>query len=195
MWNPLLELLFLNHGMTLSISTLWTSTWPRSHSLVTLLLIYYDTRRRCSSLHTDILVTIALGASSSYGTIATFVISSVVISRIDEVSMPCTGILVGLDDTTLTCMVTIANAYDLAVMCQLHEFSKLASSPSLWSMDSSPFVKKRPVTLGNMDSAWKENSRSMCSVFLFPPRTRGCVFPHCPLFLLCGCHSSGRASS
>ena len=47
--------------MVLSVRTLWTSAWPRSHSLVTLLLTYYDTRRRCSSLHDDTLGTIAPG--------------------------------------------------------------------------------------------------------------------------------------
>ena len=29
----------------------WKSTWPRSHFLVTLLLIYYVTRKRCLPLH------------------------------------------------------------------------------------------------------------------------------------------------
>ena len=43
--------------MVLSTPTSWTSTWPKSHLLVTLLLIYSVTRRRCSSLRDDILGT------------------------------------------------------------------------------------------------------------------------------------------
>ena len=43
--------------MVLSTPSPWTSTWPKSHSLVTLLLIYSVTRRRCSSLHDDTLGT------------------------------------------------------------------------------------------------------------------------------------------
>ena len=44
----------------MSTPTSWTSTWPRSHSLVTLLLIYSVTRRRCSSLYDDTLGTTVL---------------------------------------------------------------------------------------------------------------------------------------
>ena len=48
----------------------WTLTWPWSHSLVTLLLIYSFTRSECSPLHDDTLDTIVHGVSSWYGTIA-----------------------------------------------------------------------------------------------------------------------------
>ena len=41
--------------MVLSTPTSWTSTWPRSHYLVILLLIYSVPRRKCSSLHDDTL--------------------------------------------------------------------------------------------------------------------------------------------
>ena len=54
-----LELLFLEHVKVLSAPTSWTSTWPRSHSLVILLLIYSATRRKCSSLYDDTLGTFA----------------------------------------------------------------------------------------------------------------------------------------
>ena len=37
------------------------STWPRSHFLVTLLLTYYVTRKRCLPLHDDALETTAHG--------------------------------------------------------------------------------------------------------------------------------------
>ena len=37
----------------------WKSTWPRSHSLVTLLLIYFVTRKKCLPLHDDTLGTAA----------------------------------------------------------------------------------------------------------------------------------------
>ena len=41
------------------LSTSWTSTWLRSHSLVTLLLTFYVTRRKCSSSHDATLGAIA----------------------------------------------------------------------------------------------------------------------------------------
>ena len=52
---------------SVGIALRWTSTWPRSFSLVNLLLSYFVTLR----LHDDTLGTIAPRASSSYGTIAT----------------------------------------------------------------------------------------------------------------------------
>ena len=39
----------------------WKSPWPRSHSFVTLLLIYYVTRKRCLPLHDVALGTTAQG--------------------------------------------------------------------------------------------------------------------------------------
>ena len=45
----------------------WKSTWPRSHSLVTLLLIYYVTRKRCLPLPDDALGTIATLAVVVFG--------------------------------------------------------------------------------------------------------------------------------
>ena len=50
----------------------WKSPWPRSHSFVTLLLIYYVTRKRCLPLHDVALGTTAQGVSLCFcGTIAT----------------------------------------------------------------------------------------------------------------------------
>ena len=36
------------------------------------------------------------------------------LKRYPNARLPSTGILIGLDDANLTCIVTIANAYDLA---------------------------------------------------------------------------------
>ena len=47
--------------MVFSSRISWKSTWPGSHFLVTLLLIYYVTRRRCVLLYDDTLGTTAHG--------------------------------------------------------------------------------------------------------------------------------------
>ena len=59
--------------MVLSPPIPWKSTWPRSQSLVTLLLIYFVTRKRCLHLHDDALGTAAHGVPyvSLFGTTAT----------------------------------------------------------------------------------------------------------------------------
>ena len=46
MWNPLSELLFLEQANGFVAAYLVEMTWPRSHSLVILLLTYYVTRKR-----------------------------------------------------------------------------------------------------------------------------------------------------
>ena len=71
MWNPLLDLLFPR-----STPTSGTSTWPKSHSLVTLLLIYSVTRRRCSSLHADTMCDLSIEFLTWCGTTATLVTST-----------------------------------------------------------------------------------------------------------------------
>ena len=56
-----------------SLPISWKSTWPRSHFLVSLLLIYFVTRRRCLLLHDDTLGTTAHGVPYVVrGTIAIF---------------------------------------------------------------------------------------------------------------------------
>ena len=59
MWNPLLELLFFEQASGIVASYLVESTWPRSHFVVTLLLTYFVTRKRCLPLHDDALDTTA----------------------------------------------------------------------------------------------------------------------------------------
>ena len=50
----------------------WKSTWPRSHSLVFLLLTYYATRKRYLHLHDDALCTTAHGIPLCFcGSVAT----------------------------------------------------------------------------------------------------------------------------
>ena len=56
--------------MVSSTPTSWTLSWPWSHFLVILLLIYSVTRRKCSSLHVDTLGTAVHGVSSWCGNIA-----------------------------------------------------------------------------------------------------------------------------
>ena len=145
--------------MVLSALTSWTSTLPRSHSRVTLLLTYCVTRRRCSSLHDDTLGTTAPGVPSWCGTICHPCdtdscelfsgVSPCPRLRIDftvephllafwiralmsypNTRLPSTGILIGLDDTNLTCIVTIANANDLATTSM--QLSRVFQSIMIW---------------------------------------------------------------
>ena len=53
MWYPLWNYSSSSTLMVLLLHISWKATWPRSHSLVTLILIYFVTRRRCLPLHDD----------------------------------------------------------------------------------------------------------------------------------------------
>ena len=52
-WNPVVGDAFSSKLLVFSPPISRKSPWPRSHSLVTLLLIYFVTRKRCLPLHID----------------------------------------------------------------------------------------------------------------------------------------------
>ena len=76
-WNPVLEMLFFSSKLVVFSPPISSkSTWPRSHFLVTSLLIYYATRKRCLPLHDDTLGHHCPWRSLHFcGTIATLVSS------------------------------------------------------------------------------------------------------------------------
>ena len=65
-WNPLFELLFLEHVNGIVVSYFCGPQLGQDRTLVTLLSIYSVTRRRCSSLHGDSLGTTVHGVSIWY---------------------------------------------------------------------------------------------------------------------------------
>ena len=129
--------------MVLSTPFSRKSIWPRSHSLVTLLLIYSVTRRRCLILHDDALGTTVHGVPyliwnhchpcniEVFDPLVIFFLSTIAANRLHSgdanavgpvsklmryphARLPGTGILTGLDDANLTCIITITKTNDLA---------------------------------------------------------------------------------
>ena len=187
--------------MVLSTPISLTSTWPKSHYLVTLFLTYCVTRRRCSSLHDDTLGTTVhtilflewhhchprdIDIRNDFKVEAHILaVWFRALMRYPNTRLPSTGILISLDDANLTCIVTIANAYDFAttsvppwrvfqVWCRTHLW---VSTRDPWWMWNCTCSEERSVFLFTDSYRWFSScTRSRPTLVVLSARARPQVF-------------------